>query len=411
MLGLAAVGCSAEVGSTPAPSCTDGISNGHETGVDCGGGTCPSCPPGEQCTQGSDCLSGECLGTCQAPIGCYAAEVCGNTSDDDCDGQIDESDCAATNTYLTDWKNMGQVVDYVIFGDYPLYLETQAGRGLTRQSWGSACAGQTGSVAPAEESTYCLGATSDYLEWDMHVPVDGLYVLMLAELHGTNTNNDLQFDDGRGPQVLPPIVSAQRQVLLDFGVGGPMSEIFYLLDLQAGETRVRIDGGASFFFVNTAVLGHLKEYNHYYANPVYPHLHFTQAQIDAIVAAPSARAQDQILTPLAAEAEQFMGVTDLAALGRERGGVLEALAYSGIFNQNAAHLQRAIDLFIPFVHWLDSLDGDYTTGDILTYGYDMRRLGVVYDIIHNAMTEEQRVDVREILAHEMMRHALSNAAG
>ncbi|MBK8698734.1 MAG: T9SS type A sorting domain-containing protein [Saprospiraceae bacterium] len=33
-----------------APSCTDGIKNGQETGVDCGGPTCPPCPP--SCTDG-----------------------------------------------------------------------------------------------------------------------------------------------------------------------------------------------------------------------------------------------------------------------------------------------------------------------------------------------------------------------
>ena len=32
------------------PTCTDGVKNGQETGVDCGGPTCPSCPP--TCTDG-----------------------------------------------------------------------------------------------------------------------------------------------------------------------------------------------------------------------------------------------------------------------------------------------------------------------------------------------------------------------
>ncbi len=37
------------VDSTPAPTCTDGIQNGNETGVDCGG-SCPACPTGGGCT-------------------------------------------------------------------------------------------------------------------------------------------------------------------------------------------------------------------------------------------------------------------------------------------------------------------------------------------------------------------------
>jgi hypothetical protein len=35
-------------GSTPTPTCSDGIQNGNETGVDCGG-SCPPCPPASGC--------------------------------------------------------------------------------------------------------------------------------------------------------------------------------------------------------------------------------------------------------------------------------------------------------------------------------------------------------------------------
>lgn len=41
------------LGAPPAPTCDDGIQNGDETGVDCGGSSCPTCPPG-----GTDVLSG-----------------------------------------------------------------------------------------------------------------------------------------------------------------------------------------------------------------------------------------------------------------------------------------------------------------------------------------------------------------
>ena len=36
----------------PAPTCTDGVRNGGETGVDCGGPTCPACPVLPTCTDG-----------------------------------------------------------------------------------------------------------------------------------------------------------------------------------------------------------------------------------------------------------------------------------------------------------------------------------------------------------------------
>jgi len=41
------------------PTCTDGVKNGAETDVDCGG-SCPVCLSGDACTQDSDCLTGAC---------------------------------------------------------------------------------------------------------------------------------------------------------------------------------------------------------------------------------------------------------------------------------------------------------------------------------------------------------------
>lgn len=49
-------------GVCQAPTCTDGVENGNETGVDCGGGTCPPCPDGEGCLVSTDCQSGNCSG-------------------------------------------------------------------------------------------------------------------------------------------------------------------------------------------------------------------------------------------------------------------------------------------------------------------------------------------------------------
>jgi hypothetical protein len=53
---------------TPGPTaiCTDGIKNGNETDVDCGGGTCPRCATGKTCSTRNDCASARCnAGTCQ----------------------------------------------------------------------------------------------------------------------------------------------------------------------------------------------------------------------------------------------------------------------------------------------------------------------------------------------------------
>lgn len=42
---------------TCVPSCSNGIQDGTETGVDCGGGSCPQCPLGGGCASGSDCVA------------------------------------------------------------------------------------------------------------------------------------------------------------------------------------------------------------------------------------------------------------------------------------------------------------------------------------------------------------------
>ena len=56
--------------------CTDGVKNGAETDVDCGGGTCPRCATGKICTSRTDCASARCeAGTCQT--GQKATTDCG----------------------------------------------------------------------------------------------------------------------------------------------------------------------------------------------------------------------------------------------------------------------------------------------------------------------------------------------
>ena len=61
-----------------AASCTDGIKNGTETGVDCGGANmCPRCGVGITCSASSDCQSGVCQnGFCQASGACTTDGNC-----------------------------------------------------------------------------------------------------------------------------------------------------------------------------------------------------------------------------------------------------------------------------------------------------------------------------------------------
>jgi len=60
-----ATGGSPDTGAEAA-SCSDGVKNGAETDVDCGGG-CPACAAGKTCSQPSDCTDSVCQsGACQA---------------------------------------------------------------------------------------------------------------------------------------------------------------------------------------------------------------------------------------------------------------------------------------------------------------------------------------------------------
>ncbi len=63
-------------GSAPAPTCSDGIKNGTEAAVDCGG-SCPTrCANGSPCGVNGDCASNSCVASvCQAPSGSVTARV------------------------------------------------------------------------------------------------------------------------------------------------------------------------------------------------------------------------------------------------------------------------------------------------------------------------------------------------
>ncbi|MEM6699935.1 MAG: hypothetical protein AAF599_16145, partial [Bacteroidota bacterium] len=81
----------------PEPTCDDGIQNGDETGIDCGGSDCTACPTCEDGIQNGDETGIDCGGDCEP---CQAEPTCddgiqnGDETGIDCGG----SDCSACPT-------------------------------------------------------------------------------------------------------------------------------------------------------------------------------------------------------------------------------------------------------------------------------------------------------------------------
>lgn len=73
-------------GTCAAPACPDGLQNGKETDVDCGGGDCSKCATDQLCTVATDCQNGVCKdGFCLAPT-CTDAVQNGDEAGIDCGG-------------------------------------------------------------------------------------------------------------------------------------------------------------------------------------------------------------------------------------------------------------------------------------------------------------------------------------
>ncbi len=83
--------------ATPCPACGDGVRNGLETGVDCGGGQCASCGNGQGCAANSDCQTGLCIDALCRPPTCTDGVRNGSETDTDCGGGVCQ-DCAAGRT-------------------------------------------------------------------------------------------------------------------------------------------------------------------------------------------------------------------------------------------------------------------------------------------------------------------------
>ena len=82
------------------PACDDGVQNGDETDVDCGGSCGPTCENGEDCAVNGDCVDDNC-----SPLEICAAPECAITMDDNsCQACIKASCCDTVTECLADMK-------------------------------------------------------------------------------------------------------------------------------------------------------------------------------------------------------------------------------------------------------------------------------------------------------------------
>jgi len=81
-------------GEMSEPRCDDGVMNGDETDVDCGGADCPSCQAGETCNVDADCETAVCVDEVCAVATCDDNLKNGDETDIDCGGACEPCDIA-----------------------------------------------------------------------------------------------------------------------------------------------------------------------------------------------------------------------------------------------------------------------------------------------------------------------------
>jgi hypothetical protein len=108
-----AAGEAGSSGNPASPSCTNGIQDGSETDVDCGGNACTGCKTGGRCTVAHDCKSGTCkTGVCsaEAAASCEDGTRNGDETDVDCGGAVCAA-CAKGKTCVSEADCLSYVCD------------------------------------------------------------------------------------------------------------------------------------------------------------------------------------------------------------------------------------------------------------------------------------------------------------
>jgi hypothetical protein len=119
-------GGGSSAGGSPVATCTDGVKNGAEIDVDCGGGTCSACATGKACLANAGCTSNACLhGACVDPCGSSGTawdsdgDGVPDATEGRCQAQALDSDGDGTPDYLatdSDGDGAPDAVEFALYG-------------------------------------------------------------------------------------------------------------------------------------------------------------------------------------------------------------------------------------------------------------------------------------------------------
>lgn len=122
--------------AAPAASCSDGIRNGDESDVDCGGGCGATCGVGASCRADQDCTSGDCSnGVCQGPPGGCTEANAVDLGPPGANLTISNAGCLRVRDgYPSWWGTRNMQLQTTTPGAYPVPF-----------TWSNACTGASGS--------------------------------------------------------------------------------------------------------------------------------------------------------------------------------------------------------------------------------------------------------------------------
>ena len=196
---LSSAGC----GAPPEPTCDDGFQNGDETGIDCGGTSCPPCPPCGEITvtikldnypeETSWAIIND-AGTAVASGGTYGSQPDGST--------VTETPCIPDGCY-----------DFVIYDSYGDGICCAYGNGfyLVRDADGNILA-SGGEFNSAETTAFCVSGASGWQTCDPIIDL-GTEVLSTGTVHA---QNELIYS-GTIPAQVDVSLKAGQSILLDSG--------------------------------------------------------------------------------------------------------------------------------------------------------------------------------------------------